>query len=544
MSEYGPPIIDSDPPVNSLNIIGEGTYGIVYDNISDIVKIYRTRWDYGFNSSMLREISVMLQMKNSGLVPQIYKIYLGRSDKSYKQGFTMEKYKRTINDLILENSFDLTKLREVIFDITLCLAHAQTKLVLHRDIKPENILINDDYKIAVTDWGSALIQYSEQIKKSQDLVQTLQYRSPEHLLRDIDGMNNNTIDMWSVGIMMMQIITGGSNMFKGETESDQIEKIAKKLGSPKQEKIKKLLENRYGICEILQSSAIIQNKCKEKNLSDDCVDFITRLLEWSPHDRLDPISALFHPYLRDVCPNKTLPILTENNMISKIRNLVSITPNPLILNYINCFNPEYAKLRNDYIEKYCSIISYKGMGTHELALMIMYTDTYMSSMTFDAKNDINNLVFAIANIIDVIFDNEFIEISELLEIFPYWEPRNVAEIISHMNNIFDIQSFPLFTSTFVSYKMLLSSLHSSVGEFYEILCDSVIKQHIFLAYTQEETYGTIINTITKFCFDDGNIRISFSDILKEHSKFFSTAFTVDISSMAEIKCNSGTIYKI
>jgi serine/threonine protein kinase len=228
----------SDPFVyTGKDLIGHGTYGNVYkDKNNNAVKIYNTLTrisDYGFNSSMIKELSsISLLQSDHNFVPRIFAIYLG-STSIEKHGFSMKKYDGTVETLIRNKLFDAKKIKNVIYSITLCLAHAQKNLLLHRDIKPTNILMDDNYNVSVTDWGMSLVKYSDYATKNTSIVQTLWYRSPEHLLHNVDEMNNDTIDMWSVGIMMIEMITNCIGVISENLEKPMLLKLIKYLGFPK-----------------------------------------------------------------------------------------------------------------------------------------------------------------------------------------------------------------------------------------------------------------------------------------------------------------------
>ena len=58
------------------------------------------------------------------------------------------------------------------------------------------------------------------------------YRAPEILLRS--DHYNNAVDLWAVGCIMAEMITG-SPLFPGSSEEEQIYKICSVLGTPTKE---------------------------------------------------------------------------------------------------------------------------------------------------------------------------------------------------------------------------------------------------------------------------------------------------------------------
>jgi serine/threonine-protein kinase len=82
--------------------------------------------------------------------------------------------------------------------------------VVHRDIKPSNILINEDGRVKINDFGIAHIESSE-LTQVGDLLGTPHYMSPEQCLgAEVDGL----ADLFSIGVIAFELLTG-SKPFNG-----------------------------------------------------------------------------------------------------------------------------------------------------------------------------------------------------------------------------------------------------------------------------------------------------------------------------------------
>ncbi|MCR4612263.1 MAG: Stk1 family PASTA domain-containing Ser/Thr kinase [Lachnospiraceae bacterium] len=80
---------------------------------------------------------------------------------------------------------------------------AHEKGIIHRDIKPQNVIISTEGKVKVTDFGIAKAVSSNTI--NAEVMGSVHYTSPEQAR---NGMVNYQTDIYSLGIVMYEMITG------------------------------------------------------------------------------------------------------------------------------------------------------------------------------------------------------------------------------------------------------------------------------------------------------------------------------------------------
>jgi serine/threonine-protein kinase len=98
-----------------------------------------------------------------------------------------------------------------IADVALALSVAHRKGIIHGDVKPANILISDDGRIKLTDFGMARLASRD--SKDTPLLGTPAYWCPEQILGKPQDARS---DIFSLGVVLYEMITG-SRPFDADT---------------------------------------------------------------------------------------------------------------------------------------------------------------------------------------------------------------------------------------------------------------------------------------------------------------------------------------
>ena len=109
----------------------------------------------------------------------------------------------------------LTTAIDYAIQIAEALQQAHKKGIVHRDIKPENIMVTEDDRIKVMDFGLAKLKGGLNFTKTGRTVGTLVYMSPEQIRGEsVDHRS----DIFSFGVLLYEMLAG-KTPFRGDHEA-------------------------------------------------------------------------------------------------------------------------------------------------------------------------------------------------------------------------------------------------------------------------------------------------------------------------------------
>lgn len=162
------------------------------------------------------------------------------------------------------------------------LVHLHKSEFIHRDIKSDNILLGTDGLVRITDFGFCA-QLTSQQRQRNTMVGTPYWMAPE-VVRQV--MYGPKVDVWSLGIMMMEMLEGEPPYLNEEP-----------------------LKALY----LITTNGTPQLKPATK-ISDVFRDFLDLCLTVDPAKRACAMDLLNHPFLHKSCGNKGLiPVVLAAN---------------------------------------------------------------------------------------------------------------------------------------------------------------------------------------------------------------------------------------
>jgi len=252
-----------------ISLLGSGSFGKVYlckhkvtNAIYAIKEIDKKNKNNDLGAPYFRrEIEIMYKINH----PNIVKLF-GHFEDNLGCYFIMEYIpKGNLYSLLGKQKskcFDTAKVASFMKDLisSVYYIHNMNPPIVHRDIKPENILISDDGRVKLTDFGwSNYVEYS-QIRST--FCGTPLYLAPEVIKKT---GHDKSVDIWCIGGLIFELLTGRCP-FDGQ--SDNI-----------------IYDN------------ILKNKIDwPKDINLEAKNLIGRILKTDPKDRISLSDMLKHPF--------------------------------------------------------------------------------------------------------------------------------------------------------------------------------------------------------------------------------------------------------
>ncbi|MFE9645659.1 serine/threonine-protein kinase [Streptomyces sp. NPDC006365] len=79
--------------------------------------------------------------------------------------------------------------------------------VLHRDVKPGNVLMANDGRVVLTDFGIAMVEGSSALTMTGEVIGSPEFLAPERALGRTPGPES---DLWSLGVLLYAAVEGNS----------------------------------------------------------------------------------------------------------------------------------------------------------------------------------------------------------------------------------------------------------------------------------------------------------------------------------------------
>ncbi len=251
-----------------IKAIGEGGMANVYLaedlilNRQVAVKILRG--DLAEDDKFVRRFQREAISASSLNHPNIVEVYdVGEDNGNYF--IVMELVEgKTLKSLIKKRgALSLLEVIDIMLQLTSGISCAHKSYIIHRDIKPQNVMILDDGKVKITDFGIAMALNSVEMTQTNSVMGSVHYLPPEQASGKATTVKS---DIYSLGILMYELLTG-TIPFKGENAVE----IA----------MKQLKENLPSVCK------------KNPDIPQSVENILIRACAKNPDNRYDNVDEMY-----------------------------------------------------------------------------------------------------------------------------------------------------------------------------------------------------------------------------------------------------------
>lgn len=202
-----------------LQMLGEGGMGTVYKardrEVDRLIALKVIRPELAQNADALHRFKQELVLARQITHRNVIRIFdLGEADGL--KFITMEFIDgRDLKSLIREKGkFTPEEAEQIVVQVCRALEVSHAEGVIHRDLKPQNIMVDEQGKVSVMDFGIARsMEVSGGMTQTGALVGTPEYMSPEQAQgQHLDARS----DLFSLGIIFYELLTGNSP-YKADT---------------------------------------------------------------------------------------------------------------------------------------------------------------------------------------------------------------------------------------------------------------------------------------------------------------------------------------
>ncbi|KAL3141930.1 hypothetical protein ABBQ32_004581 [Trebouxia sp. C0010 RCD-2024] len=190
-----------------------------------------------------------------------------------------------ILDKIKQHNYTERRISQIMQSIIRFISQCHAKGIIYRDIKPDNFLFltkDENSAIRATDFGLSIRHWPDegQLKSRSG---TPVYMAPEVILQGYDAQ----ADMWSVGMLMYQLLTGTFPFW------DSVANVSLQQA-------------------ILVKKLDLDSSWVKQSMSEGARQLLKGLLVREPASRLTANQALEHPWIKD---QRTAPATTLNGSV-------------------------------------------------------------------------------------------------------------------------------------------------------------------------------------------------------------------------------------
>ena len=199
-----------DETYEILDELGRGGMAVVYRarerQLDREVAIKVLPFTLAFDDELVerfqREARLSAQLEHPHIVP-MYRV--GRSGDVIYFVMKLLRGQSLSTRLAQRGRLPAAEVQRMLVETASALGHAHKRGIVHRDVKPDNIMLDEDSRCVMTDFGIARSAADSKLTAAGMSIGTPRYMSPEQArAREVDGRS----DLYSLGIVGYECLAG------------------------------------------------------------------------------------------------------------------------------------------------------------------------------------------------------------------------------------------------------------------------------------------------------------------------------------------------
>ncbi|XP_063707441.1 cyclin-dependent kinase 20 [Culicoides brevitarsis] len=283
-----------------LSQIGEGVHGIVLkaknketNQLVAIKKLILKNKFGGVQLSTLREI-MSLKKCDCKYILKLIEIFYDISGPS----LVLEYMPYTLHSKLRDHYNPLCRhdIKKYTHMLLKGLNYLHENNIMHRDIKPSNLLIDSHGILKLGDFGLSRVYFSELENRPYTAqVASRYYRAPEILYGS--QRYSPMVDIWAVGCVFAEMLRGGTPLFAGSTDIEQLALVIRSLGTPSLRNWPEIqkLPDYHKISFPYSKGEPWENMFPTPTMREE-IELVDALIQYNPKKRLTANEAISHHY--------------------------------------------------------------------------------------------------------------------------------------------------------------------------------------------------------------------------------------------------------